>query len=227
MAERILLVEDDDDVRGLLNSVLEADGYSIDTAESVDAALELMESNSYDVMLVDKNIPGMGGTGEEGIELLRQVRSKSLSTEVIMMTGYPTVESAIEVLKLGAFDYICKPFSLEDLRLKIKRLLKYQRFVNPDYAIRAYRCLRGKILELIGRVPKMSGEDLHGTLLSLNDEIDELFSLLKESERIILIERESLSHIAILAEELKIRLNEGDSTYDLVEKISQLSSTRL
>jgi len=227
MAERILLVDDDANVRDMLNSFLEADGYSIDTAESVDAALELMESNGYDVMLVDKNMPGTDGNREGGIELLRQVRSKSLSSEVIMMTGYPTVESAIEVLKLGAFDYICKPFSLKDFRLKIRRLLKYRRFINPDYAIGAYRCLQGKILELIGRVPMMSGEDLEGTLLSFNDEIDELFSLLKESERIILIERESLSHIAILAEELKVRLKEGGSAYDLVEKISQLSSTRL
>jgi DNA-binding NtrC family response regulator len=211
----------------MLYSCLNADGYSIDMAEGVDAALELMESNDYDILLVDKNLSGTDGSREGGIELLRHVRSKLLSSEVIMMTGYPTVETAIEALKLGAFDYICKPFSLEDLRLKIRRLLKYRHFVNPDYAIGVYRCLRAKILELIERGPKMSDEELERTLLSLNDEIDRLFLLLKESEKVILIERESLSHIAILAEELKMNCKEMDSSYNLVEKVSQLSRERL
>jgi DNA-binding response OmpR family regulator len=227
MAGKILLVDDEDAVRDMLRTFLKADGYSIDTAEGVDAALELMESNDYDVMLVDKNMPGIDKNQQGGLDLLRHVRAKSLSSEVIMMTGHPTVETAIEALKLGAFDYICKPFSLEDLGLKIKRLLKYKRFVNPDYAIEIYRCLRGKILTLIDRKTKMSDEELERTLLSVNDEIDKLFSLLKESERIVLAERESLSYIAILAEELKTNFTEMDSTYNLVEKISQLSKERL
>jgi DNA-binding NtrC family response regulator len=119
-----------------------------------------MESNDYDVMLIDKNMQGIDGNREGGLELLRHVRSQSLSTEVIMMTGYPTVQTAIEALKLGAFDYIPKPFSLEYLRLKISRLLKYRSFINPDYAIGVYRGVRGKMLDLIENVSCMSHDEL-------------------------------------------------------------------
>jgi DNA-binding NtrC family response regulator len=227
MAGKILVVDDDKDVRNMLDTFLRADGYSIDTAEGVDSALGLMKSNDYDIMLIDKNMPGTDGNREGGIDLLRHVRSQSLSSEVIMMTGYPTIETAIEALKLGAFDYIRKPFSLNNLRLKMKRLLTYRGFVNPDFAIGAYRCLRGKMVELIVNRAGMSDNELEQALLFVSDEMDKLFANLKESERIILIERESLSHIAILAERLKMSLPEVGNNYDLVEEISRLSNERL
>ena len=227
MAGKILLVDDDNDVRNMLEAFLSASGYSLDTAAGVNAALELMESYDYDIMLIDKNMPGIGGKREGGLDLLRHVRSQSLPSEVIMMTGYPTVETAIEALKLGAFDYIPKPFSLEYLDLKISRVLKYRSFINPDHAIEVYRGVRGKMLELIEKGFVLSHDKLERALLSLNDEIDKLFATLKASEGIILTERESLSHIAILAERLKQNLQEMDSNYDLVEEISRLSDKRL
>jgi DNA-binding response OmpR family regulator len=227
MAENILLVDDDDVMRDMLDTFLKAEGYSIDTAEGVDAALKLMESNDYDIMLIDKNMPGIDGNREGGIDLLKHVRSQSLSSEVIMMTGYPTVETAIEAMKLGAFDYIHKPFSLHDLRLKIRRLLKYRNFVNPDYAIGVYRCLQGKMSELIEHASRISGNELGQALLSVNDEIDKLFAILKESEMVILAERESLSRISVLAEQLKMNLQEKDHDYYLVGEISRLSDERV
>ena len=227
MAGKILLVEDDNDLRNMLDAFLGANGYSIDAAEGVKAALELMESNEYDIMLIDKNMPGIDGNREGGLDLLRHVRSQSLSSEVIMMTGYPTVETAIEALRLGAFDYIPKPFSLEYLRLKISRLLQYRSFINPDYAIGIYRSVRGKMLGLIENGSRMSHDELEKALLSLNAEIDTLFAILKESEKIMLSEREALALIAILAEELKMNLPEVDSNLNLVEEISRLSNKRL
>jgi DNA-binding response OmpR family regulator len=227
MAGKILVVDDDEAVRNMLDSFLKADGYSIDTAEGVNAALGLMESNDYDIMLIDKNMQGIDGNREGGLYLLRHVRSQCLSSEVIMMTGYPTVETAIEALKLGAFDYIPKPFSLEYLRLKISRLLEYRSFINPDYAIGVYRGLRGKMLDLIKNGSAMSHDELEKALLSLNNEIDKLFTILKDGERIILSERESLALIANLAEQLKMTLPEADNNYGLIEKISHLSNKRL
>ena len=129
MAAKILLVDDDDAIRNMLDAFLRVDDYSVDTAEGVDAAIELMEPNDYDIMLIDKNMPGIGGNRKAA--LIAEVRAiAALPSEVIMMTGNPTVETALEALKLGAFDYIHKPFSLEDLRLKIRRLLKYRSFIN-------------------------------------------------------------------------------------------------
>jgi DNA-binding response OmpR family regulator len=126
MAGKILVVDDDSAVRDMLSTFLKAEGYSVDSAEGVGAALELMKSNSYDIMLIDKNMPGTDGGREGGLDLLRSVRSQSLSSEVIMMTGHPTVETIKEALSLGACDYIRKPFSLEDLRQRISRLVHQQ-----------------------------------------------------------------------------------------------------
>jgi len=227
MAGKILLVDDENDLRNMLDAFLKAEGHDVDTADGVEAALKLMESNDYDIMLIDKNMPGIGGNREGGIELLRHVRSRSPSSEVIMMTGYPTIETTMEALKLGAFDYIPKPFSLEYLRLKISRLLKYKNFINADFAIGIYRGIRGKMLDLIENGSGMSHDELERVLLSLSDEIDKLFAVLKESERIILSERESLALIANLAEQLKMNLEETDGNYDLAKEISRLCTERL
>src|SRR5208283_2035471 len=130
MAEKTLVVDDDNAIRNMLDAFLKAEGYRVDTAEGVDAALRLIESNDYDIMLIDKNMPGTDGNRESGIDLLRHLRSQSVSSEIIMMTGYPTVETAEEAIELGAFDYINKPFILGDLRLKMRRLSKYRSYVK-------------------------------------------------------------------------------------------------
>jgi DNA-binding NtrC family response regulator len=124
MAENILVVDDDDAIRNMLDGFLKLCGYKVDSAEGVDTALKLIESNDYDIMLIGINMPGIDGGSQGGIDLLRHVQSKSLSSGVLMMTGNPTVESTAEALKLGAFDYLHKPFSLGHLRLMIKRLLQ-------------------------------------------------------------------------------------------------------
>jgi len=227
MPTKILLVEDDKDLRDTLNTVLEADGYCIDTAEGLDAALKSIASNDYDIILMAKNMPGIDGNREGGIDLLRRVRSQRLSCEVIMMTGYPTVESATEAMKLGAFDYIPKPFSLADIRLKIRRLAEYRSFINPDYTIGLYKRIQRKMVELIEQAAKISDNNLDRALLSVNDEIDKLFLTLKNNERLILAERESLSHIASLAERLKLSLPETDDNYCLVDRICRFSNERL
>jgi len=227
MPIKILLVEDEDDVRDMLSAVLMADGYSVDRAEGVETALQLIASNEYDIMLIDKNMSGTDGSREGGLDLLRHVRSESLTSEVIMMTGYPSVETAIETMKLGAFDYIHKPFSLADLRLKIRRLAKYRTFINPDHTLGIYKRIQGRMIELIEQGSKMSDKDLDKALLSMNDEVDKLFASLKESERVILTERESLSHIATLAEQLKFNMQETDANFDLVDQICCLSNVRL
>jgi DNA-binding NtrC family response regulator len=227
MAGKILLVDDDKDVRDMLEAFLKGDGHCIDAANGVSAAVKLIDLNDYDIILIDKNMPGIDGNREGGIDLLRQIRARALATEVIMMTGHPTIDTAIEALKLGAFDYIPKPFSLDSLRLKIKRLLTYRSFINPDYAIGVYRSVRARMLELIENRSVMTDNQLEQTLLSVSEEIDKFFVSFKECERIILTERESLAHIAALAEQLKMNLPVMSDCYELVEEISRLSGNRL
>lgn len=106
-----------------------------------------------------------------------------------------------------------------ELRLKIERLFKYRSLINPDRAIEIYKSLREKMLGLIEKGPSVSKDSFEKTLLSVNLEIDKLFSLLKESEKSILAERQALLNIVILAKQLKEKLTEGDETYGLTEGI--------
>ena len=124
MAARILIVDDNKSICEMLKSFLIKDGYRVDTAEGVGAALEAIAFNEYQIMLFDKNMPGTDGNMEGGIELLRYVRSRSLPSAVIMMTGSPTVGSTAEAFKLGAADFVYKPFSLMDLGQRIKKVLQ-------------------------------------------------------------------------------------------------------
>jgi CheY-like chemotaxis protein len=122
--QRVLVVEDEDAIRKLLELFLKKEGYLVDVKRDLAAAMEAVDANEYDIMLVDKNMPGVGGNLEGGIDFLKYLHSRSTSSSVIMMTGNPTVESAEEAFSLGALDYIHKPFSLIELAQKIKKLSK-------------------------------------------------------------------------------------------------------
>jgi DNA-binding NtrC family response regulator len=124
MSEKILVVDDEQLILELLESFLKGEGFIIHKSDGVTAALESMKSHDYDLMLIDKNMPGVDGGKEGGLDLLRFVSSRSMSAKVIIMTGNPTDESLVEAMKLGAVDYIQKPFSLDQLRSKIKTILK-------------------------------------------------------------------------------------------------------
>ncbi|MGC9197002.1 MAG: response regulator [Syntrophobacteraceae bacterium] len=123
MGQQILVVDDDKSMREMLQSFLIREGYSVDTANGVVSALDAIASNEYDIMLFDKNMPGIYGEIDGGIELLRYVSALPTRPTVIMMTGNPTVASSVEAKNLGAVDFIYKPFSLMDLGRRIKKAL--------------------------------------------------------------------------------------------------------
>ena len=102
---RVLVVDDEPLIRELLVECLEIAGLDAETADCGPAALKLMETESFDLVLTDMKMPEM-----TGLELIRRIQEKGGDTATIMMTGFGTVESAIEAMKLGAFDYILKPF---------------------------------------------------------------------------------------------------------------------
>jgi DNA-binding NtrC family response regulator len=227
MTARILVVDDDLAVLNMVASFLSAEGYSVDKAEDAAAARDLMESTDYGIVVVDKNMPGIDGDLEGGMELLRLVRARHESAEVIMMTGYPTVETAIEAMKLGAFDYIHKPFLFEDLKRKVRRLAEYRRLINPDYTFKIYRTMREEALKLIANNSRMPDDELDGIIERLNGVFDKICDILKESQRILLLQRESLANIASLAEQLKTNTSGPDSSNGLVEEIYRLACCRL
>lgn len=108
--ERILVVDDDESLRGVVSEVLMEDGFQVDAAESGERALLLNMRNPYDLVITDIRMGGM-----DGIELLQRIKQKSEGTQVIIMTSFASMESAIAAMRAGAYDYLIKPF--EDLNL--------------------------------------------------------------------------------------------------------------
>ncbi|MGQ9632017.1 MAG: ATP-binding protein [bacterium] len=123
MDERVLVVDDEEVVRGLFADMLSRRGYLPSVAESAERALSLIGVIDFSVALLDIRLPGM-----DGIELLEEIKRLSPDTEVIMMTGYASVETAVQALRKGAYDYITKPFAnLEEIIFTVEKALKYRR----------------------------------------------------------------------------------------------------
>ncbi|MBD3391538.1 MAG: response regulator [Chitinivibrionales bacterium] len=119
---RILVADDEPSLRLLLSKELSREGYLVDVATDGEEVLARLRDESYHVVLLDIVMPK-----KDGISVLRTVREENLPTEVIILTGNATVESAIECMKLGAFEYVRKPYSLKELLIQIERAIERQR----------------------------------------------------------------------------------------------------
>ncbi|MDZ4720096.1 MAG: response regulator [Roseiflexaceae bacterium] len=118
----VLVVEDDPIVRDFCVRLLRMKGYGVAAAEHGRAALTILDTQSFDLVITDLQMPLMGG-----IELLHNIRQRSIDLDVIVFTAYATVETAREALKLGAFDYLTKPVSVDDLERTVRRAIEWRR----------------------------------------------------------------------------------------------------
>jgi DNA-binding NtrC family response regulator len=140
VAEKILVVDDELFVRELLLEFLSTQGYEVSLADSGEKAVKLMQTQPVDVVLLDLKMPGI-----DGIETLKQLREIDSSALAIIMTGYPTIESSIEALRHGAYDYVIKPFKLNELKSSIEKALQEHK-------------LNAEIGHLKGRIEQLEGE---------------------------------------------------------------------
>jgi two-component system, NtrC family, response regulator AtoC len=127
----VLIVDDDPAAYRLLQEVLAQEGYLVDTAETGREALDKAGTTLFDVVLSDVRIPDLNG-----VAVLRQVKQLSPETVVIMMTAFGSIESAIETIKEGAYDYISKPFKLDDVKLTVRRALDHKRLRKENLQLR-------------------------------------------------------------------------------------------
>jgi len=116
--ENILIIDDEPDMREALTAALRREGLCVFTAANGVEALEKVQGQSFDLIITDVRMPRMGG-----LALLQELRRTSVETPVIMMTGYGRIEDAVEAMKAGAFDYLLKPFSLDDLKVVVTKAL--------------------------------------------------------------------------------------------------------
>ncbi|HTT14775.1 MAG TPA: response regulator [Thermoplasmata archaeon] len=128
---RVLVVDDDAVFREELAELLRDDHHAVELAPSVPKALELLGHDEYDVVLTDLKMPRHGG-----LELLQEVRNRWPRTLVVVVTGYATVETALEAMKSGAFDYVRKPFRIEQVRETLALAAQEREFDSPREAFR-------------------------------------------------------------------------------------------
>ncbi len=121
--KRILIVDDDKDLRENLAEVLKDAEFSPDLADSGENAVEMLKAETYDLMLLDLIMPGMKGT-----DVLSEIKKISPKTKVIVITAFATIDSAIEVIKNGASEYVSKPFDVDELLTIIRRVMEEVRF---------------------------------------------------------------------------------------------------
>lgn len=126
----ILVVDDDKSVCEGVASVLRADGYGVDMVFGGDEAMTFVGKNRYALIVVDLMLPGISG-----LDLLKKIKNKKPDITVIMITGYPSIQTAVQSIKLGAFDYIPKPFTPIELRSLVARALE-MRYVYEEVASR-------------------------------------------------------------------------------------------
>src|SRR5574340_178434 len=147
MSASILIVDDEVSILNSLSSILEDEGYEVTVAKSGVEALKLCAANPPELMMLDIWMPDM-----DGLETLRRLRELVPNTQVMMMSGHGSIETAVKAIKLGAYDYIEKPLSLENVTLRVKHALDQHRLEQENRTLRTK--VEGKF-ELIGQAPVM------------------------------------------------------------------------
>jgi len=155
-ASQILVVDDELVIRQILADFLSMEGYQVQTAEDGRAALDKLESTTFDIVISDMKMPRMGG-----IELIETIRERGVDVLTVIMTAYGTVETAIDAMKKGAYDYLLKPFKMEEVIRVVERGLQNRKLQRENMILRETIALYRASEEI-------------GTSLSLNDVLDQL-----------------------------------------------------
>src|SRR5512143_1310287 len=129
---RILIVDDETIVRESLGSWFQEEGYSVDVAASAKEALEKLTTKNWDIFLLDIRMPGM-----DGLELQRKIKESHPESTIIIMTAYASVETAVEAMKQGAYDYIVKPFDPDDLEHLVRNAIERKQLVSENIQLRS------------------------------------------------------------------------------------------
>jgi DNA-binding NtrC family response regulator len=149
---RILVVDDEAPMRESLKDWLMEEGYEVGLAASGQEAVAMARKKRWDVILLDLKMPGM-----DGVETLQRLKGKEVNTEaeILMMTAYATVDTAVQAMKEGAFDYLVKPFSPDEIEMQIKKIVAHRELVLENILLRQKLEERSEYDEIIGKSDAM------------------------------------------------------------------------
>lgn len=129
---KILIADDDKNLRKVLMNELSYEGFDVNEADNGRKAMDLLEKTEYDVLLLDLNMPGMGG-----MEVLKNIKGLDVSTEVIILTAHATLSAAIDAMKLGAYDFLTKPFQIEELAAVIEKAYEKKNLLSENLLLKS------------------------------------------------------------------------------------------
>src|SRR5213593_984569 len=146
----LMIVDDERAIREVCRDVAQTLGFHTSIADSAEHAYRVLESNAIDVVLLDLKLPGAGG-----LEALHQIRERRPDVVIIVVTGYGTVQSAVQAMKNGAYDYVTKPFSMEELRLLLERVSSHLKLKTENRMLREKIKSKQGFGSIVGRAPEM------------------------------------------------------------------------
>ncbi len=177
----ILVVDDEEIVRESLSSWLQEDGYEVVTAENGPRALERLPEKDWTLLLVDLKMPGM-----DGLQLMEEVHKTLPDMVILIMTAFATVDTAVNAMKQGAYDYLVKPFDPEDLSMSIRKIVEHKKLVQENEFLRKELKKQYRLHDMISKNDEMLG-------------IFEMVRTISKSNSTVLIQGESGTGKELLA----------------------------
>lgn len=150
ISTRVLVIDDEEIVCESIKRILEEEGYEIESALNGQEAFKKMDENPFDIVITDLKMPGI-----DGMEVLRIIRREYPNTIVIMITGFSTVETAVEAMKLGAFDYIPKPFTPDEVSIVVKKAIEQKNLLLENIYLRQELQEKYGFHNIVGKSKKM------------------------------------------------------------------------
>ena len=147
---KVLLIDDEPSILTVLTTLLKAEGYDVESSQGGEEAKERILSDEFDLMLSDIRMSPING-----MEFLRLAHNERPSMAVIMLTAYGSVETAIEALKLGAFDYVTKPFKVTELLITVQRALEYNKVLSENTDMKDQLGTNYRFENIIAESPSM------------------------------------------------------------------------
>src|SRR2546422_10107819 len=151
VSARVLVIDDEPIIRDVLHDILSREGYVIDSVPDAESGLKAVDSGERDLIILDLMLPGMGG-----FEPLKETKRRDPDSVVVMITAYGSVETAVQAMRMGAHDYLTKPFKNEDVLRTLNTGLRHRRVLAENRTLR--RALQGKghFGEAVGKSPAMA-----------------------------------------------------------------------